>query len=112
MSLSILGQTSASSAGTKEAALKSQSTWAAASLRIVASTQRPKLRRVKAIAAITDSAVEHAFALARSGHCRSVAEVIRHLPRDERERVEAHLRTPSARRELILVCSDAWLNAN
>jgi hypothetical protein len=67
---------------------------------------------VKAIAAITDSAVEHAFELARSGHCRSVADVIRHLPRDERERVEAHLRKPSARRELILVCSDAWLDAN
>ena len=67
---------------------------------------------MKAIGAITDLAVEHAFELARSGHCRSVAEVIRHLPLNERERVEAHLRKPSARRELILVCSDAWLDAN
>ena len=64
------------------------------------------------VGAITDSAVEHAFELARSGHCRSVAEVIRHLPPDERKRVEAHLRERSARRELILVCSDAWLDAN
>ena len=55
------------------------------------------------------SEVEHAFELARSGQCRSVAEIIRKLPKQERAVVEAHLLVPAARRELILVCSDAWL---
>jgi hypothetical protein len=58
------------------------------------------------------SSVERAFALARSGQCRSISEIIRRLPVQDREAVEAHLRTPAARRELILICSDAWLAAN
>jgi hypothetical protein len=57
------------------------------------------------------AAVERAFSLARSGKCRSVAEVLRHLPEQDRAAVEAHLAAPSMRRELILVCSDAWLAA-
>ena len=57
------------------------------------------------------AAVERAFILARSGRCRSVAEVIRQLPDDDRAEVDAHLRLPDARRELILICSDAWLAA-
>ena len=57
------------------------------------------------------AAVERAFSLARSGQCRSVAEVIRRLPEADREAVEEHLSGPSARREMILVCSDAWLAA-
>jgi hypothetical protein len=57
------------------------------------------------------AAVERAFDLARSGRCRSVAEIIRRLPEDDRAAVEEHLNLPSARRELILVCSDAWLAA-
>jgi hypothetical protein len=57
------------------------------------------------------AAVERAFSLARSGQCRSVAEVIRRLPDGDRAAVEAHLDAPSARRELILICSDAWLAA-
>ena len=57
------------------------------------------------------SAVERAFELARSGQCRSVSEIIRRLPPDDREAVERHLAQPAARRELILVCSDAWLTA-
>lgn len=57
------------------------------------------------------AAVERAFELAKSGHCRSVAEVIRHLPTEDRADVEAHLAKPQARRELILVCSEAWLAA-
>ena len=56
-------------------------------------------------------AVERAFELARAGQCRSVAEIIRRLPEGDRPAVEAHLRTPSARRALILICSDAWLAA-
>jgi len=56
-------------------------------------------------------AVERAFELARSGQCRSVAEIIRRLPEGDRAAVEAHLAQPSARRELILICSDAWLAA-
>jgi Arc/MetJ-type ribon-helix-helix transcriptional regulator len=55
------------------------------------------------------SAIDRAFELARSGHYRSVSEVIRHLRPDDRPAVEAHLKQPNARRELILVCSEAWL---
>jgi hypothetical protein len=56
-------------------------------------------------------AIDHAFELARSGQWRSVSEIIRRLPLHEREAVEHHLTQPNARRELILVCSDAWLAA-
>ncbi|WP_420137801.1 hypothetical protein [Sphingomonas sp.] len=55
------------------------------------------------------SAIERAFDLARSGHYRSVSEIVRRLSPDDRAAVEAHLAQPSARRELILMCSDAWL---
>jgi hypothetical protein len=55
------------------------------------------------------AAIERAFELARSGQCRSVSEIIRRLPREDREVVEIHLAKPNARRELILVCSEAWL---
>ena len=55
------------------------------------------------------SPIERAFALARSGQCRSISEIIRRLPKEDREAVEAHLSEHSARRELILICSDAWL---
>lgn len=57
-------------------------------------------------------AIERAFDLARSGQCRSVSEIIRRLPLQDREAVEAHLSEPNARRELILLCSDAWLAAH
>ena len=53
--------------------------------------------------------IERAFELARSGQYRSVSEIIRRLPPDVRESVEAQLAKPNARRELILVCSEAWL---
>jgi hypothetical protein len=59
----------------------------------------------------TSSAIDRAFDLARSGLCRSVSEIIRRLPAQDRPIVEAHLAQPAARRELILVCSDAWLAA-
>lgn len=58
------------------------------------------------------SAIDRAFELARSGQCRSVSEIIRRLPPQDRDAVEAHLTEPAARRELILLCSDAWLAAN
>lgn len=57
------------------------------------------------------SAIDRAFELARSGQCRSVSEIIRRLPPEDRVAVEAHLTEPNARRELILLCSDAWLAA-
>ncbi|MET0374161.1 MAG: hypothetical protein ABW128_07885 [Rhizorhabdus sp.] len=57
-------------------------------------------------------AVDRAFALARSGHYRSVSEIIRRLPEIDRALVEAHLAQPAARRELILICSNAWLSAD
>ncbi len=59
----------------------------------------------------TSAAIEHAYALARSGHYRSVAEVLRRLSDEERTVVEAHLGEHSARRELILICSEAWLSS-
>ena len=58
------------------------------------------------------AAIEQAFTLARSGHYRSVSEIIRRLPAADRDAVEAWLATPAARRELILICSDAWLANN
>jgi hypothetical protein len=58
------------------------------------------------------SAIEKAFELARSGECRSVSQIIRRLPEEDRQEVEAHLNEPAARRELILLCSDAWLAAH
>jgi hypothetical protein len=58
------------------------------------------------------SAIDRAFELAKSGQCRSVSEIIRRLRPEDREAVEAHLNEPSARRELILLCSDAWLAAH
>ena len=57
------------------------------------------------------AAIERAFELARSGHCRSISEIIRHLPPEDREKVEAYLSEHDARREMILICSDAWLAA-
>jgi hypothetical protein len=57
------------------------------------------------------SAIERAFDLARSGQCRSVSEIIRRLPIEDRPALEAHLAMPNARRELILICSEAWLAA-
>lgn len=60
----------------------------------------------------SNPALERAFELARSGQCRSVSEIIRHLPVQDRPAVEAHLAQPEARRELILICSAAWLEAN
>jgi hypothetical protein len=59
----------------------------------------------------SNKAIERAFELARSGLYRSVSEIIRRLSPDDRAIVEAHLAQPAARRELILVCSDAWLSA-
>jgi len=56
-----------------------------------------------------NSAVDRAFELARSGQYRSVSEIIRRLPAADRPAVEAHLAQPATRRELILICSDAWL---
>lgn len=58
---------------------------------------------------VEGSAVERAYALARTGRCRSVLEILRHLPPADRDDVEAYLAEPGARRELILVCSEAWL---
>lgn len=55
------------------------------------------------------SAIERAFDLAKSGQCRSVSEIIRRLPVEDRPTVEAHLTEHDARRQLILLCSEAWL---
>lgn len=55
------------------------------------------------------ASVDRAYALARTGQCRSVAAILRRLDEADRRAVEDYLQTPSARRDLILVCSDAWL---
>ena len=50
-----------------------------------------------------------------SGPLRPVpqhSEILRRLPADDRSEVEAWLVTPGARRELILVCGEAWLANN
>jgi Arc/MetJ-type ribon-helix-helix transcriptional regulator len=57
------------------------------------------------------SAVDRAFDLAKSGHYRSVSEIIRRLSVDDRAVIEDYLAQPSARRQLILTCSEAWLSA-
>jgi hypothetical protein len=57
------------------------------------------------------TAMERALELARSGYYRSVSEIIRRLPPEDRPIVEEHLKTPDARRQLILLCSNAWLDA-
>jgi hypothetical protein len=57
------------------------------------------------------AAIERAFTLARSGHCRSISEIVRHLQPEDREEVETYLGNHEARREMILICSDAWLAA-
>ena len=57
------------------------------------------------------TAIERAFDLAKSGQCRSVSEIIRRLPVEDRPAVEEYLKQVQARRELILLCSEAWLAA-
>ena len=54
-------------------------------------------------------AIDRAFELAKSGQYRSVSEIMRHLRPEDRPAVEAHLANHDARRQLILLCSDAWL---
>ena len=54
-------------------------------------------------------ALDRAYELAMSGQYRSVSEILRRLPAEDRQSVEAHLAEPNARRELILACSEAWL---
>jgi hypothetical protein len=61
---------------------------------------------------MTRESVDRAFDLAKSGQCRSVSEIIRRLPIGDREAVEAHLTAHNARRQLILLCSEAWLAAH
>ena len=53
--------------------------------------------------------IERAIELAKSGQCRSVSEIIRRLPKEDRAAVEAHLSEHEARRQMILLCSEAWL---
>lgn len=55
------------------------------------------------------SPLDRAYDLARSGQYKSVSEIVRHLPAPDRPALEASLAQPGARRELILVCSAAWL---
>jgi Arc/MetJ-type ribon-helix-helix transcriptional regulator len=58
---------------------------------------------------MTGSALERAYDLARTGRYRSVSELIRQLPAGDRQELEAHLMEHGARRDLILVCGEAWL---
>jgi hypothetical protein len=55
------------------------------------------------------TAIERAYELAKSGQYRSVSEIIRRLSPEDRPVVEAYLAKHEARRELILLCSEAWL---
>lgn len=58
---------------------------------------------------MSNGPIERAIELAKSGQYRSVSEIIRHLSREDRPAVEAHLADHDARRQMILLCSDAWL---
>jgi hypothetical protein len=58
---------------------------------------------------MTVSAIDRVFELAKSGQFRSVSEILRRVPAADRATVETQLAEPGARRELILVCSAAWL---
>jgi hypothetical protein len=56
------------------------------------------------------TAIERAFELARSGHtAESVLDIVRRLPPADRPAVEAQLKKHDTRRQLILLCSEAWL---
>ena len=55
----------------------------------------------------TQSTIERAYELARSGRCHSVAEVSSRLKQERYDSVEAHLAGPSIRRELRRLCSEA-----
>ena len=55
------------------------------------------------------TAINRAFELAKSGQYRSVGEIFRHLAPADRPILEAHLAEPDARRQLILLCINAWL---
>jgi len=60
----------------------------------------------------TASLIDRAYDLARSGQCKSVSQILRRLPEQDRQSVETHLNEPGARKELILLCSNAWLAAH
>lgn len=66
-------------------------------------------RRIVVAASSMASAIDRAFELAKSGQYRSVAEIFRHLAPEDRPALEQHLAQPDARRQLILICSEAWL---
>jgi hypothetical protein len=60
----------------------------------------------------TASPIDRAYDLARSGECKSVSQILRRLPEEDRKSVETHLNEPGARKTLILLCSNAWLAAH
>jgi hypothetical protein len=55
----------------------------------------------------TLSTIERAFELARSGSCRSVAEIVMRLKQERHDSVEAHLAGQSIRRDLRRLCAEA-----
>ncbi|CAA9519909.1 MAG: hypothetical protein AVDCRST_MAG23-128 [uncultured Sphingosinicella sp.] len=56
---------------------------------------------------MTKSVLERAFELARSGSCRSVAELELRLKREGYEAAASHLRGQSIRKQLRAMVSDA-----
>jgi hypothetical protein len=58
----------------------------------------------------SQSIIERAFELARSGRCHNVAEVSAKLKQERYESVEAHLAGPSIRKELRRICAEASRN--
>ena len=55
----------------------------------------------------TDSTVQTAFALARSGDCASIEDIRRLLKLDRHDQVDAHLSSPSLTRQLRQLCAEA-----
>jgi hypothetical protein len=55
----------------------------------------------------SDSTVQSAFALARSGECAGVEDIRRLLKQQRHDQVDAHLSSPSLSRQLRQLCVEA-----
>jgi len=60
----------------------------------------------------SDSTVQSAFALARSGNCAGIEDIRRLLKQERHEQVDAHLSSPSLSRQLRALCAEATLLQN
>ena len=59
----------------------------------------------------SETVIERAFALARSGRCLTLSDIRLALKRERFEQVEAHLAAPSLARQLRALCAEAGREA-